>query len=406
MSKFTLFEIDQEVYKKDFGNIVLYRRPDHKTPRWNCRIQIHGSTGYVRKSCRSTDKEVSIRFADDLYKSLVVKQQITGDIHTKSFPKVVTEFLKNAKYMNISAPAIKEYKDRLTNYPVRFWKDKSIDQIQRLDITKFIQWRRTNGIRKNASGTTIRRELGQLKRVFKFAYDQGYISKLIEFPIINAKANPRPHFTKSEYNKLTKNFLPAWIRDAEKNHPQVHRERYYLQQNILILANSGCRIGELRELRWNNIEKIAWEGNEDGICFWVTGKTGKRQVIPQQIVKDYLARIHKYRTEELGHEPDKTEHVFSHPDGEKIHSFKKGFRALLVNYGLLKDQDGNHHTLYSLRHTYAVFRISEEVNQYLLATNMGTSVQMLHNHYLKLTPETHAAEITKTRKKRKIGAKS
>ena len=72
MSKATTFEIDQETYKKEFGNIILYRRPDHKNPRWNCRIQIHGSTGYVRKSCRSTDKEAAIRFADNLYKSLVV----------------------------------------------------------------------------------------------------------------------------------------------------------------------------------------------------------------------------------------------------------------------------------------------------------------------------------------------
>ena len=38
---------------------------------------------------------------------------------------------------------------------------------------------------------------------------------------------------------------------------------------------------------------------------------------------------------------------------------------------------GKSRTLYSLRHMYAAFRLSEEVSPFLLARQMGTSVEML-----------------------------
>jgi site-specific recombinase XerD len=34
-----------------------------------------------------------------------------------------------------------------------------------------------------------------------------------------------------------------------------------------------------------------------------------------------------------------------------------------------------------VRHTYATFRLSEGVDAYLLAEQMGTSVQMIQQHY-------------------------
>lgn len=37
------------------GRIVLYKRPDHKNPRWIVRIKVPGSTGYVVRSTKTTD---------------------------------------------------------------------------------------------------------------------------------------------------------------------------------------------------------------------------------------------------------------------------------------------------------------------------------------------------------------
>ena len=47
----------------------------------------------------------------------------------------------------------------------------------------------------------------------------------------------------------------------------------------------------------------------------------------------------------------------------------------------MKDSIGRERTIYSLRHTYATFRLENGTNIYWLKQNMGTSVQMIERHY-------------------------
>ena len=57
---------------------------------------------------------------------------------------------------------------------------------------------------------------------------------------------------------------------------------------------------------------------------------------------------------------------------------------------------GKSRTLYSLRHMYAAFILSEEVSPFLLARQMGTSVEMLEQHYGQVVNRLIATQITKT----------
>jgi integrase len=86
--------------------------------------------------------------------------------------------------------------------------------------------------------------------------------------------------------------------------------------------------------------------------------------------------------------------MFCHPNGDQgdpgkpIGNFQKQFRPLLNEVGLHLDEDGNERCLYSCRHTYATFRISEgNVDIFQLATNMGCSVEILQAHYAHIIPE-------------------
>ena len=47
----------------------------------------------------------------------------------------------------------------------------------------------------------------------------------------------------------------------------------------------------------------------------------------------------------------------------------------------MKDSIGRERTIYSLRYTYATFRLENGTNVYWLKQNMGTSVQMIERHY-------------------------
>jgi hypothetical protein len=51
---------------------------------------------------------------------------------------------------------------------------------------------------------------------------------------------------------------------------------------------------------------------------------------------------------------------------------------------------------------YATFRLSEEVSPYLLAKQMGTSVEMLEKHYGQVVNRLVATQITKTRSRQTV----
>jgi integrase len=135
----------------------------------------------------------------------------------------------------------------------------------------------------------------------------------------------------------------------------------------------------------------------------VTGKTGSREVVARTPeVQTYFRRIWDLRCGEMdGESPSKDDFIFCHRNGAPIHSFKKGFMTLITEAGVEKDREGQRRTIYSLRHTYATFRLHEGVNHYVLARNMGTSVKMLEQFYGHMSTRAMASELTKTRAKEK-----
>ena len=74
-------------------------------------------------------------------------------------------------------------------------------------------------------------------------------------------------------------------------------------------------------------------------------------------------------------------------------------QRVLREAGVLHASDGKKRVPYSLRHTYATMRIAEGVNVFQLATNMGTSVEMLEDFYGKkrMRDPKMATEVTRER---------
>ena len=140
---------------------------------------------------------------------------------------------------------------------------------------------------------------------------------------------------------------------------------------------------------------------DGNVILTVNGKTGIREVVSRTPdIRDYFKRIYDLRVEEVGEDkvsPDSL--VFCHKDGTEIGSFKKSFQSLLKGCGVEKDSFGRHRTIYSLRHTYATFRLHEGVNHYVLSRNMGTSVKMLEDYYGHTSNVTMSDELTKSRKR-------
>ena len=82
-------------------------------------------------------------------------------------------------------------------------------------------------------------------------------------------------------------------------------------------------------------------------------------------------------------------------DGTATNSLAGTFRNLMRDSGLDKDRVAKEkRTLYSLRHTYAHFALlTDKMDVYTLARQMGTSVKMIEQHYGHLNPAMKADVI-------------
>ena len=389
------WEQKQEIHSKDYGDIVLYTRSDTKHNKYYCRIKIKGSTGYRKFGTDEVDPRLALNVAEKKYRELMLLQERTGKIHHKSFMAVMGEW-KDTQLLssNKDPKLVKDYVEKMTRYAVPFFKRFSgLAEVREIHLEQWIDYRRINYLRSRPKDTTIARELAGIKQVFEYAFTREYLPSRLKFPVISATPNPRPAFTLRQYRRLYRGLNKSLSNVV--GHPAHYRSRFYLKHNVLVLANSGVRIGELRNLTWADIEP---RSDSTGIVMYVRGKTKKRrQVIPQPATEKYLNRIKDFRQEELGCDVPPNEPVFCSSDGNSVESYKKGFKTLLDSIDLRFDDEGNPFTLYSLRHTYATLRIINGVAHYFIASNMGTSVEMLMNFYGHLVNESVADEITKVR---------
>ena len=124
------------------------------------------------------------------------------------------------------------------------------------------------------------------------------------------------------------------------------------------------------------------------VAMYVKGKTKGRELVARSGCLIYLKRIHarcrdisNLTFDDLLHSKSE-HHVFRLPDGTVTHSLNQTFRAFMRNIGLLKDSNtGQNRTLYSLRHSYICFRLSEGADVYNIAKNCRTSVEVIQKHY-------------------------
>jgi len=399
----TKYELNRRVYRG--GDVVIYQRPNLKDPKWQCRVHVPGGTGYVIKSTKTKDEFEARRFAEELWEDLRHKVRSGGKVKSKSVSKLFAEFESFYQQTATTPRRFEDVTGHLKTYIIPFLAKRPIESIDSNTVVEYTDWRRKpeNCLRRQPKNNTIRAELTSFKVFIDWAIKRGHTTRQIVWELPSAGKDRRPDFNLEDWRRLTR-FFREWIKAGKTEQGGGrYRERLMVCNYALILANTGIRVGEARELRWRDVSsQYRTEGDkvEVDCILSVFGKTGKRQVVASSSdVSEYLTRIHDLRKEELKKDPPKDEFIFCHRDGTKIGSFKKGLESLFRNAGVLQSKDGETRTAYSFRHTYATMRLSEGTKIYDLARNMGTSVKMIENFYGHNTTTSMAAELTKRRKR-------
>ena len=182
------------------GRIVIYKRNDHKTPRFSARFKIPNQIGGIVKSTKTADKDKAYKIAKEMYYDLEGKFQ-RGEVLMKlPFSKVFNDWVSLRLVEGIDKVYTFDDIRSSKKHILKFFNDRDIRKVDNFLINEFFAKRQSDTPKPSAS--TLKQEARRLNGILTFAYNNGLIKDIPHFPSISAKPNPRPDFTQEEYNKL------------------------------------------------------------------------------------------------------------------------------------------------------------------------------------------------------------
>jgi integrase len=152
------------------------------------------------------------------------------------------------------------------------------------------------------------------------------------------------------------------------------------------MCNTGMRPTEAKNLRWRDVAIRTDKHDRKFVVLKVHGKKKYRDLVAASNVADYLERV---RALSKATKPD--DFVFTTFDGKRAGTlYRIPLETLLTESHLRVSSSGSRRSTYCYRHTYAYFRLTEGVDVYFLARQMGTSVKMIEDHYGHINPVKNA----------------
>lgn len=122
---------------------------------------------------------------------------------------------------------------------------KTFDELSTLLLSQVVDDQIAMSRKRQLSPNTIKRIFGDLRHFLNWCCEQGYVDTVPKFPKIKGTASRRPHFDATDWKRLTRH-LQEFVKIENR---AVRRDRMMLRDYVLILANTGIRIGEARNLR-------------------------------------------------------------------------------------------------------------------------------------------------------------
>ncbi|WP_416548453.1 tyrosine-type recombinase/integrase [Limnohabitans sp. DCL3] len=380
----------QNIHLRD-GEVVLYRRS--RSLMYQCRYKLADGTWY-RQSTRKASIEHAVAVACDLYDEARYRQRLGLAHQTHTFAQIAAVTLAELR-VKIDArtgrTAYSDYVGCIEKYFLPYFKDKRLEELTHTDIVEFELWR-DRQMRRKPKASTLMNFASAWNKLLSVAVSRGYISERVPVPKLTTKGEKgttRPAFSEEEIVKLLA-FMETWQHEGLR---VVEKEmRPLLRDYIEMLLLTGIRHGtEAMGICWRHIE---WH-TDKGVKYlriWVDGKTGGRWLIAKHRAVEVLRRLHARQTD-LKHIAfdslfaERVPHLlFRFSDGYQPPSLNGTFRRLMRDTGLLKNEQGQTRTLYSLRHTYATFELLRGgTDIHTLSKQMGNSAAMIERHYSKLT---------------------
>jgi integrase len=416
--------------------ISVFRRATTFYARF--RIQnktVSGGRLYVTESLKTADEQEANQKAYERLLEIRLSEKNGSSLNKDTVSETIDAFI--AEYEDKLAKGLTGHtKHMLRQYKktiCRYWKDyigkKPLAQVFLTDMEAYEQWRSgywqhwkeqqkgkksiplspdgspklSSNARIQASTKTLVWEINSFKSFLVWAKRKGlYNGDADLFVFKHGSFARRSAFTPQEYNRITSVMRrKSWLEVGKHgNDPLLARHRKMRRAYVLFMANTGLRVGEARNLRWQDVTFIKNKNGEEICKVWVTqshSKVKKRREVSgmakaAEVIRE-LAVDRRSRKDFC--EPH--DFIWCDETGRVIGDFREGFNSLLKAANAELDSDKKKHSIYCLRHFYITEKLRDGIPIYEIASNCGTSVSMIEKYYSDARSLDFVDRLTKSR---------
>lgn len=356
-------------------------KPDN-TPYWQMRVKF-GKMKAKQFSTKIEDEHEAILYAVRKFDKLKAEYESGVCDDDKLFINVaklvIKDLEKNEK--NKSVKSSKNYISLIEAFSNGFFKNIDISEVDQKSIEKYVEWR--SGEYGVLSKSTIAKHNIALTKIFEKALDKGISVKFRRKYLVNdgVEGVPRSAILYEDYDPIMDKILEKMIACKGEKLSESYSMLYDIVDFMLF---TGVRPGkEIQNIKWENLKIRITDGVPYLSVIVEKSKTKER---PAVISYKFISALHSLAKKNPNRKAE--DYVFSLSGGGKVSDeyFGRKFSEILQELKIKKKGD-NKFTLYSLRHSFISWRAFIEKNDYSLAAQCGTSVQMIEKFYAHLTEE-------------------
>jgi hypothetical protein len=383
--------------------LVIFRLP--ASSYWWVRYWTQNKM--VKKSTKTPRKNEALQFAKKFFEEILLRERNLLPV-TKSptFEKVSALLIEEQQALidrgerNAKLNVNDEQKLRTDLLP--FFKGFHVRDITFKHINDYV----AKLVGRKLKPATIKVHLNLIHKILVLASREGLLDRLPVMPKVKSVDSPRGWFNEEEYEEL-KN-TAADIGFAKEKIHYVRKEpiTYEMVHVIWFMTASFLRPSDMKMLRHRNIQIV--EGPPSYLRITTDkSKTANRPVVTMEnavSVYKTLLEDHKKSGKSVG----KEDFVFFPQISDEKERWRamdmmgRQFDYIVRAAGLKKAPNGEERTIYSLRHTAIMFRLTkgENIDLLTLARNARTSVEMIERFYARhLNAEMNIDKIQSMRQK-------
>ena len=373
-----------------FGTLTIYKM--EASPFWYVRYYEDGKI--IRRSLKVADKKVAIAAAKKLFVDIKHHQMNKLPFTKTSGFEVCARGLLKENAARAARGELSEQKQQLDAARLRSDLMPHFGKYEIADINYAIISDYLNKLSTPArplSINTLKIHLSHIKTILRYAQRVGVLNALPAFPTLKTIDTPRPWFNSAEYTKLHRTcdanigkvFKKAGTKGEQRRNITITQELYDL---ILFMTNSFIRPTDIKVLQHKHIAVIRGEQTYLRLTHPPTKSHGSPVVTMPEAVEIYDRLLERQRQEGFGEPGDYLFQPEHHENRDyALRTITRQFDQLLTIANLKKTASGESRTLYSLRHTCIMFRLTKGDNVALLtlARSARTSTEMIDRFYAK-----------------------